>query len=78
MISKIGVTICSDTPRSAETWTQLAAGHPELFRVRAPEAKGNKDAYLVSLIARAVVPKEKKVTVSLFQAICLASCSISQ
>jgi len=44
-------------PESAESWTQLAQAHPEFFRVRAPDARGNTDVYRVSLIARAVVPK---------------------
>jgi hypothetical protein len=44
-------------PRSAESWTQLAEGHPEFFRVRALNARGKKDDYRVSLIARAAVPK---------------------
>jgi hypothetical protein len=44
-------------PRSADSWTQLAEGHPEFFRVRAADARGNKDDYRVSLVARAVVPR---------------------
>lgn len=44
--------------KSGETWTQVAEGHPEFFRVR-PENVGNTgpEAHRVSLIARAVVPK---------------------
>lgn len=46
------------SPRSRESWTQVAEGHPEFFRVRSEnEGRVGPEAHRVSLIARAVVPR---------------------
>ena len=44
------------TPKSATTWTSLAEGHREFFRVRLPDAE--KPEASLALISRHVLPKD--------------------